>query len=985
MGNEITRCPQCHSENPQDSRFCYKCGARIQPPEETPFSLTKTLDVPFRQLPIGSIFAGRYQLMEELGRGGMGVVFKAFDKEIGEQVALKLLSPEVAADEKTVERFRNELKFARKISHRHVCRTYHFGEEEKTRYITMEYVHGEDLKSTIRRVGQLSVAKAVSIAKQICEGLAEAHRLGVVHRDLKPQNIMIDREGSAHIMDFGIARSQKAKGITGEGVMIGTPHYMSPEQAEAVEVDNRSDIYSLGVILYEMVTGQVPFEGDTPLSVILKHKTQEPADPRKFNAQIPDDFNRLILKCMEKDKQKRYQSAEELLFELSKIEKEIPTAERIKVEEKRKRKWTKAQKTQIKWAAALVLAALVILGGFYLWRGFIQSKAKYEDFISFELAAEKPQEIERNIFEFLLLRSLTASTKLNIYAQEDLITYKRKTESAEEKPKKPLVMINAEVFPKVTGFEVFVSIKIKDKATRSEKFDCKGYYDFISDKIEKIHSFLSRESEGLIGKIEGDRTLSQVCTDSPDSLSHFLKGEDAWKRLDRDTALFEYKTAIEVDPEFSLARLKFAEVLLFRGDREDAGENLKIALEKKERLIEYDLLRLRALMARKNFKPNEERQYIRQLVEAFPFKKEYHYELAESYFQCGDADEAVKHYTQAIGLDPNYSLAHNHIAYCYSWMGNHTLAEEHFKKYIELDVTANSYDSLASGYMFAGRYDDAIKALERGKKINPKLDYLYTNLARNFILKGFLKEAVRNIEELKKVTTREREKVNAHFYLALIESMRGDLEKATQEIKPACDFYAADTYSNRPDESPNLPFWFAGCIAAQKGNLKTLQEVLSKMEKKIVHNEVNATNYFPVYKFYIHLRVLEGYLKGRVEEVLGNIEEGKRIKKKMGYRSSMFNQSYFYEEFAEVLMKMKKTDLALELLKEASEYNPNYTASHLNLAEIYLVNNDINEAKKEYQKAVELLSHADKDFILVNKLETMNKKILRQMTSESSR
>jgi tetratricopeptide (TPR) repeat protein len=126
-------------------------------------------------------------------------------------------------------------------------------------------------------------------------------------------------------------------------------------------------------------------------------------------------------------------------------------------------------------------------------------------------------------------------------------------------------------------------------------------------------------------------------------------------------------------------------------------------------------------------------------------------------------------------------------------------------------------------------------------------------------------------------------------------------------------------------------------------------------------------------------------LKGRVEEVLGNIEEGKRIKKKMGYRSSMFNQSYFYEEFAEVLMKMKKTDLALELLKEASEYNPNYTASHLNLAEIYLVNNDINEAKKEYQKAMELLSHADKDFILVNKLETMNKKILKQMTSESSR
>jgi len=975
MENKITKCPQCHSENPQDSRFCSKCGTRIQPPEEVPFSLTKTLEVPFKELAVGSIFAGRYQLIEELGKGGMGIVYKALDKEVGEQVALKLLSPEIAADEKTVERFRNELKFARKISHRNVCRTYHFGEEEKTRYITMEYVPGEDLKSTIRRVGQLSVAKAVSIAKQVCEGLAEAHRLGVVHRDLKPQNIMIDREGSARIMDFGIARSLKAKGITGEGVMIGTPDYMSPEQAEGAEVDHRSDIYSLGVILYEMVTGQLPFGGDTPLSVILKHKTQEPPHPRQFNAQIPEDFNRLILKCMEKDRQRRYQSAQELLFELSRIEREIPTVERIKVEEKRRRGLTVVQKTRIKWATALVLAILIILGAFYLWKGFIQAKPKYENFISFELAADKPQEIERDILEFLLLRSLTASTKLNIYTQEDLITYKKKTESIEEKPKKPLLMISAEVFPRVTGFEFYVSIRIRDKAARSEKHDCKGYYDFITDKIEKVHSFLSRESEGLIGKIEGDRLLSQICTDSPDSLSHFLKGEDAWKKLDRDTAYFEYRTAIEIDPEFSLARLKFAEVLLFRGDREEAEKNLKISLEKKERLIEYDLLRLRALMARVNFKPNEERQYIRQLIEAFPFKKEYHYELAESYFQCADADEAVKHYTQAIGLDPNYSLAHNHLAFCYSWMGNHALAEEHFKKYVELDATANSYDSLASGYMFAGRYDDAINAIERGKEIDPKLDYLYTNLARNFILRGSLQEAVKNIEELKKVTTREREKVNAHFYLALIDSLRGNIEKSIKEIKPVCDFYAADIYSNRLDESPNLPFWFAGCMAAQKGNLRTLQDVLSKMGQKIVNNEVNATNYFPVYKFYIHLRVLEGYLKGNVEDVLGSIEEGKRIKKKMGHWSSMFNQSYFYEEFAEILMKMKKADLALELLKEASEYNPNYAASRLNLAEVYLMNNDLNQAKKEYQKAKELLSHADKDFILVNKLEMMNKKI----------
>ena len=167
----------------------------------------------------------------------MGRVYKVFDTKINEKVALKLIRPEVASDRETIERFSNELKLARKISHRNVCRMFDLGEAEGAHFITMEYVPGEDLKKLIRMSGQLGVGTAISMAKQVCEGLAEAHRLGIVHRDLKPQNIMVDEEGHARIMDFGIARSLKAKGITGAGVMIGTPEYMSPEQVEGKEVD----------------------------------------------------------------------------------------------------------------------------------------------------------------------------------------------------------------------------------------------------------------------------------------------------------------------------------------------------------------------------------------------------------------------------------------------------------------------------------------------------------------------------------------------------------------------------------------------------------------------------------------------------------------------------------------------------------------------------------------------------------------------------
>ncbi|MEW5902191.1 MAG: serine/threonine-protein kinase, partial [Acidobacteriota bacterium] len=198
----------------------------------------------------GTLFAGRYEIIEELGAGGMGRVYRAYDKKIEEELALKLIRPEIAAEKRTVERFRNEIKTARKISHKNVCRTHDLHEEGKTLFITMEYVRGEDLKSVIRRMRILAPGTAVSIARQVAEGLGEAHRLGVVHRDLKPGNIMIDKDGNAKIMDFGIARSLAGVGTTAEGAIIGTPEYMSPEQVEGKPADQRADIYTLGVILF---------------------------------------------------------------------------------------------------------------------------------------------------------------------------------------------------------------------------------------------------------------------------------------------------------------------------------------------------------------------------------------------------------------------------------------------------------------------------------------------------------------------------------------------------------------------------------------------------------------------------------------------------------------------------------------------------------------------------------------------------------------
>jgi serine/threonine protein kinase/tetratricopeptide (TPR) repeat protein len=322
------KCSKCGFENPNDLSYCGKCGTQLGPVEDTSAPPTKTIEAPKEELTTGSTFAGRYQIIEELGKGGMGKVYRVLDKKLNEEVALKLIKPDVSSDKKIIERFKTELKLARKIGHPSVGRMYELLEHEGTHYITMEYVAGQDLKGLIRQTGQLAVGTTVSIAKQVCEGLIEAHRLGVVHRDLKPSNIMIDKAGSARIMDFGIARSLKAKGITGAGVIIGTPEYMSPEQIEGKDTDQRSDIYSLGVILYEMLTGRLPFVGDTPLSIAVQHRSDPPKDPRALNAQIPETLNLTILKCLEKNKGDRYQTAEELHSALDKIEHGIPTAER---------------------------------------------------------------------------------------------------------------------------------------------------------------------------------------------------------------------------------------------------------------------------------------------------------------------------------------------------------------------------------------------------------------------------------------------------------------------------------------------------------------------------------------------------------------------------------------------------------------------------------------------------------------------------------
>jgi TolB-like protein/tRNA A-37 threonylcarbamoyl transferase component Bud32 len=322
-------CPECQYENPENTVFCGKCGSRFPLSDEAAISLTRTIQTPVKSLIKGTTFAGRYQIIQELGRGGMGVVYKAQDTKLKRGVALKFLPQELTHISELKERFMREAQAAAALDHPNICTVYEFDEAEEKTFISMAYIEGQSLKKKIDS-GPLELDEAIRIAIQTAEGLQEAHNKGVVHRDIKSANIMVNERNQAKIMDFGLARVTGTTMVTQEGMMMGTIAYMSPEQARGEVVDFRTDIWSFGVVLYEMFCGQLPFKGEHDQAVVYSILNEKPKPITDLRSEIPMSIEQVIDKAMEKDPENRYQNIAELLDDLKSISEGI-VPEEIKV------------------------------------------------------------------------------------------------------------------------------------------------------------------------------------------------------------------------------------------------------------------------------------------------------------------------------------------------------------------------------------------------------------------------------------------------------------------------------------------------------------------------------------------------------------------------------------------------------------------------------------------------------------------------------
>jgi len=811
------KCSRCQYDNPTGSIFCNRCGTQLFVPiEPGSFTQTATIQAPFRDLPVGGTFAGRYQVVEELGRGGMGRVYKAYDTEIKEHVALKVLRAEIAADESTIERFRNELRFARRISHRNVCRMFDLGKAEDTAYITMEFVSGEDLKTLLKRVGQLPVRRTIAVAEQVCQGLAEAHRLGVVHRDLKPQNIMIDREGNARIMDFGIARSVLERGVTGTGVVIGTPDYMSPEQLDGRDVDGRTDIYALGAILFEMLTGAPPFEGETPLVVAMKHKTEKPLDPRELNPQVPEALSRLILRCLEKDREKRFQTTEEILADLKTLGWELPatrglTATRIaKTKRRPKPLWLGGG------LAAVILVAVLA----YLFFGRpgtpggaeAAKSSEYKSSIAVlpfeDLSPQRDQEYFCNGITEDLITKLATVGQLKVISRSSVMRYRGTEKNSREIGKELDVETILEGSIQREGDNVRVNVQLVKAQDGSNLWG-----ETYDRKLESIFTIQDEISKAIVNALRIELVAGQEYmlvkryTQDPDAFNLYTEGRFYWNRrteagLRRSIELFQ--EAIARDPNFALAYAGVADAYGFLGRLGFAPpkEVFPKAKEAAEKAVEMDDALAEGYVALAFVKYNYEWNWL----------------------------DAEIDFNWAIGLNPNYATAYQYYGSLLSNLGRFDEALAKFDKAKELDPSSLPIrGSIASLYYYTRQYDLAIQHWREIKKTDSSIPWVPFYLGLAYLEKGDMKKALREFEaaerlpggsnyasfgkacvyagtgkrnqaeaELLALVERSKQAYVPYYYMAVISTALGDKDTAFE--------YLAMSYAERDSEKLFLKF-----------------------------------------------------------------------------------------------------------------------------------------------------------------------------------
>jgi eukaryotic-like serine/threonine-protein kinase len=709
-------CPNCGFDNPEGTSYCGKCGTKHG--AAGPVSVTKTIETPTQRLPPGGVFAGRYQISEELGRGGMGVVYKAVDNKLKRTVALKFLPFEWTYDAQAKERFVREAQAAAALDHPNICTVHEIDEAEGRMFISMAFVEGESLKTKIER-GLLKIDEALGLGTQVAEGLKEAHKKGVIHRDIKSANIMVTDSGQAKIMDFGLARVRGGTLLTKEGMTMGTVAYMSPEQARGEEVDHRSDIWSLGVVLYEMLAGRLPFRGEHDQAVIYAILKEPPKPLTAGRPEIPASIENVVGKALEKDPAQRYQSVEELIDDLRSIAEGIePERIRARRREARLRQWKRAG--SIGGAAVLLILLAVIA---------LRLLARHPKAIETlavlpleNLSGDTQQEyFSDGIHEALITDLAQLGSLKRVIARSSVMRFKGTKTPLSEIARELRVdgLITGAVLR--SGDRVRVTAQLIHPATGAQ-FWAHSYERDLRDVLSlqnEIVSAITREVRIRLTPQEETR-LASTRQVNPEAYDACLKGRYSWYKLSRqslDDALAHFTRALEKDPEYAPA---YAGIAFVWGGLKQQGFASYDEATPKQKAAALKALELDSTLA------------------------EVHYVLAGiNTWTDWDWLGADREFRRAIELNPNYAEARVYYSHFLNYMGRPKEAAVQSERGLELDPLNTLFQGIYAMYLMqARRYDDAIAMLRKILATSPNDAIALSTLRSAYHMKHMYKEAL---------------------------------------------------------------------------------------------------------------------------------------------------------------------------------------------------------------------------------------------------
>jgi len=669
-------------------------------------------------------FGERYQILEKLGEGGMGRVYKALDLELDKPVALKTVRMEKGGAE-ILERFKQELILARQITHKNVVRIHDLGEFEGMKYFTMELVEGQSLGEILKERTKVTVAESVSFMKQMLSGLAEAHSQGVVHRDLKPQNIMLDNDKNIRIMDFGIARTADSATMTGTSEMMGTPDYISPEQVKGETADAQSDLYSFGIILYELLTGETPFKGDTPISKIVARIQTKPASPRDLNPEIPKYLERIILKCLEVDPELRYESADAI-------------AEDLEREQVDRSVWLRARKAVVRrsgWLVAAMMVASLGLGAWYYLTQQTETLAAENvttlAILPFHnstgsddlgwLASGIPEMLITDISQSQSLRPLMSSQIARILEgldKEAETRFDDETISVVADIAKADYTLSGQFVE--SGGDIRIDLNLRDSTTGIvEPVKVSG---LASEVLSMMDTITTKVSEKLDPRsLRNNRPLAEVSTDAVEALMAYNRGLEQLRRGANQSAIPLFVEATTVDPGFAMALARLAEAYFQTGDDAAAASTIVQAQAQADDvdLPLHERYQIHAIAARINDEPDVAVESYRKIAAMYPDDPEALYSLANSLETLGDLEESIEMYEKVLEIDASYGAALLGLGRSLVVNGRSTEAIERLRSVMAVEEFQEDGETLGMLHSILGvafrdisKYDEAIVELE---------------------------------------------------------------------------------------------------------------------------------------------------------------------------------------------------------------------------------------------------------------------------------